>query len=154
MPDTVVINIITPPAEPVTVDVIEEGSITVGVNSDSPKGSLNFVIDAGNSVITTGLKGYVEWGFPATITGWTILANEVGSIVLDVWKDSYLNFTPTVADTIAGSEKPTLVNAQKNQDLSLTSFSTTVAQGDIWAFNVDSVASVKKITIAFRFNKI
>ena len=63
------------------------------------------------------------------------------------------NFEPTVVDTIAGSEKPTLINAKKNQDLNLTSFTTTVLQGDIWAFNVDSITDIKKVTIAFRFNK-
>jgi len=114
-------------------------------------GSLNYVIDGGGSVITTGLKGYIEWGFSATITGWTILADQVGDIVIDVWKDNYGNFEPTLADTIAGSEKPTLAGAKKNQDLSFTSFSATVLEGDIWAFNVDSVADIKKVTIAFRF---
>ena len=115
--------------------------------------SMNYVIDAGSSVITTGFKGVIEWGFAATITGWTILSTITGSIVVDVWKDSYGNFEPTADDSIAGTEKPTLVNQKKNQDLDLTSFNTTVAAGDIWAFNVDSVSDVKKVTIAFRFTK-
>jgi len=74
--------------------------------------------------------------------------------VVDVWKDSYGNFAPTIADTITGTEKPTIASAQKNQDLSLTSFSTMVAKGDIWAFNVDSVSAIKRVTIAFRFNRL
>lgn len=116
-------------------------------------GSFNYVIDGGGAVITTGFKSVVEWGFNALITGWTILADQEGDIVVDVWKDSYGNYEPTVADTIAGTEKPTLAASKKNQDLTLTTFATTVTAGDIWAFNVDSVSAVKKVTIAFRFKK-
>ena len=144
--DTTIINIITPTPEPVEVGVVQL--------EEKVEGSFNFVIDGGNSVITTGLKGFIEWGFAAQIMGWTIMADVVGSIVVDVWKDSYANFAPTVADSITGSEKPTLSSAQKNQDLSLTSFSTMVAKGDIWAFNVDSVSAIKRVTIAFRFNRV
>lgn len=118
------------------------------------EGSLNYVIDGGGSVITTGQKGHIEWGFDAVITGWTILADVSGSIVVDVWKDTYANFPPTVADTIAGTEKPTLSSAQKNQDLTLTSFSTSVTKGDIWAFNVDSASTVTRVVICFRYNKV
>jgi len=144
--DTTIINIITPTPEPVEVGVVQL--------EEKVEGSFNFVIDGGNSVITTGLKGFIEWGFAAQIMGWTIMADVVGSIVVDVWKDSYANFAPTVADSITGTEKPTLSSAQKNQDLSLTSFSTMVAKGDIWAFNVDSVSAIKRVTIAFRFNRV
>jgi len=144
--DTTIINIITPTPEPVEVGVVQL--------EEKVEGSFNFVIDGDNSVITTGLKGFIEWGFAAQIMGWTIMADVVGSIVVDVWKDSYANFAPTVADSITGTEKPTLSSAQKNQDLSLTSFSTMVAKGDIWAFNVDSVSAIKRVTIAFRFNRV
>lgn len=148
--DEVDVNVVPPAATPVVINV---SSIGEKGDPGSAEGSLNYIIDAGTSVITTGLKGFVEWGFAATVTGWTILADVLGSIVVDVWKDNYGNFQPTIADTIAGTEKPTLVSSQKNQDLSLTSFSVTVLKGDIWALNVDSISEIKKVTIAFRFDK-
>ena len=100
--------------------------------------------DAAGDVITTGPKGSIPVPFPCTITGWTLLAEQVGSIVIDVWKDTYANFKPTVADTIAGTEKPTLAAADKNQDLNLTTWTTSIAAGDILRFNVDSVTSIKQ----------
>jgi hypothetical protein len=115
--------------------------------------TLTFIIDGAGSAITTGQKGHLEIPFACTITGWTILADQSGSIVVDVWKDTYANFPPTVADTIAGSEKPTLSSAQKNQDLTLTTWTTSVAAGDILAFNVDSVATVTRVTISIRAEK-
>lgn len=115
--------------------------------------TLTFTIDGGGSAITTGEKGHMEIPFAGTITGWTILGDQTGSIVVDVWKDTYAAFPPTVADTIAGTEKPTLSAAQKNQDLTLSTWTTAVTAGDILAFNVDSASTVTRVSISIRFNK-
>lgn len=115
--------------------------------------TITYVIDGGGSAITTGQKGHIEIPFACTITGWTILADQSGSIVIDVWKDTYANFPPTDADSIAGTELPTLSSAQKNQDLALGSWTTAVTAGDILAYNVDSVATVERITLSIRATK-
>lgn len=111
---------------------------------------LVFTIDGAGAVISTGEKGFLEIPFACTITGWTIMGDQSGSIVVDVWKDTYANFPPTVADTIAGSEKPTLSSTQKGQDLSLGTWTTAVTAGDILLFNVDSAATVRRATIVIR----
>lgn len=115
--------------------------------------NLEFIIDGGGAVITTGQKGHLEIPADGAIEGWTILADQSGSIVVDVWKDTYANFPPTVADTIAGTEKPTLSSVQKNQDLTLTTWTTTVTRGDIIAFNVDSATTVERVTVSIRVRK-
>lgn len=112
--------------------------------------ALIFVIDGGGSAITTGVKGYLEVPFGMTITGWTLVAKESGSIVIDVWKDTYANFPPTVADTIAGTEKPTLSSVQKNQDTSLSSWTTAITAGDVLGFNVDSITTCTQVTLTLR----
>lgn len=116
-------------------------------------GVIGITIDGGGSAITTGVKGYIEAPFSGTITGWTITADQSGSCVVDVWKDTYANYPPTVADTIAGSEKPTLSSAIKNQDLSLSSWTTSVTKGDVLGFNVDSAATVTRVTVSLRITK-
>ena len=115
--------------------------------------AIPFVIDGGGSAITTGQKGHLEIPFAMTISGWTLVADQSGSIVIDVWKDTYANFPPTVADTIAGSEKPTLSSVQKNQDLTLSTWTTAVAAGDILAFNVDSITTVQRVSLILRGTK-
>ena len=57
-----------------------------------------------------------------------------GSIVIDVWKDTYANFPPTVADTITASAKPTLSSATKSDDTTLTGWTTAVTAGDVFGF--------------------
>jgi len=116
-------------------------------------GSFGITIDGGGSAITTGVKGYITIPFNGTITGWDLLGDISGSIVIDVWKDTYANFPPTVADTIAGSEKPTLSSAQKNQDLSLSTWTTSVTAGDIIAFNVSSASTVTRVNLTIRITK-
>lgn len=112
--------------------------------------SIGITIDGGGSAITTGVKGYIEVPFSGTITGWTIVGDTSGSIVVDVWKDTYANFPPTVADTIAGSEKPTISSATKGQDLSLSTWTTSVTAGDVIGFNVDSCTSITRATLIIR----
>ena len=114
---------------------------------------INYIIDGGGSAITSGVKGFIEIPFTMTIEGWTILGDQSGSIVVDVWKDTYANYPPTVADTIAGTEKPTLSSAQKNQDLALGTWTTAVVAGDILGFNVDSATTVERVTVAIRGKK-
>lgn len=112
---------------------------------------INFIIDGGGSVISVGEKGHIEVPFAMTITGWTILADQTGSIVVDVKKVSYAGFPTT--SSIAGTEKPALSAAQKNQDLSLTSWTTSISAGDILAFEVESASTVQRVVVALRGKK-
>lgn len=108
-------------------------------------------IDGAGSVITTGVKGYLYIPTAGTITSVSLLADQVGSIVIDVWKDDYNNFPPTSADNIApttnGCTPPTLSSAQKSLDWTLTNWDTALAQDDVLAFNVTSVSTVTRVTL-------
>lgn len=131
-----------------------DGTNTIDLlQQNARKDSINITLDGGGNVITTGIKGDYVIPFNGTITGWTILGDVSGSIVVDIWKDSYANYPPTVADTITGSEKPTLSSATKNQDTSLTTWTTSVSEGDILRFNVDSASVVTRVTLSIAITK-
>lgn len=113
--------------------------------------TLNFIVDAAGGVIQTGVAGDVgPFDFAGTISAVTLLADQSGSIVFDIWKDSYANFPPTVADTITASAKPTISTATKSQDTTLTGWTTAIAVGDILRFNVDSVTTITRVTLALK----
>lgn len=112
--------------------------------------TFGLTIDGGGSPITTGIKGDVTVPFAGTITGWTILGDQTGSIVVDVWMDTYANYPPTVADTIAGSEKPTISAGIKGQDLTLTTWTTAVVAGNTMRFNVDSAATLTRVNLVIQ----
>ena len=115
-------------------------------------------IDGGGSAITTGVKGFMEIPYNCTITGWTLVSCEdgvpvSGSIVVDVWKDTYANYPPTVADTITASAKPTITTATKNTSTTLTGWTTTVTAGDFIGFNVDSCTDITKALLVLKVRK-
>jgi hypothetical protein len=94
------------------------------------------------------VKGYIEVPFACTITAVRLLADVSGSIVVDIWKDTYANYPPVDADSITAAAVPTLAAAIKYQDTTLTGWTVTVAAGDILGFNVDSAATVKIVTLS------
>jgi len=110
--------------------------------------TMNFIIDGDGVAITTGVKGHVVIDADYTITGWTVIADQSGSIVVDVNRATYANFPTT--SSIAGTELPTLSSAQKNEDLTLTSWTTTLNARDVLEFEVDSATSVTLVTVALR----
>ena len=119
---------------------------------------INFVIDGGGSTITTGMKGYIEINQALTITANTLLADQSGSIVVNVWKCTYTQFDagathPVVGDKITASAPPTITTATKSTDSTLTGWTTSVSAGDILAFNVDSVTTVQRVTLCLKCAK-
>jgi len=111
----------------------------------SVTGTIGITIDGGGSAITTGVKGYIVVPNSRTITGWYVVGAPSGSIVVDVWRANAS--IPTVANTIAGSEKPTLSSSQYNSDLSLSTWTTALVANDVIVFNVDSATTITKATI-------
>jgi len=130
-----------------------------GVLAELPAGDtisesvIQFVIDGGGVAITTGIKGDLIDLPACVIVGWTIVADQTGSIVIDVWKDTYANFPPVDADSIAASALPTLSSATKNQNSTLTGWTTTINSGDTLRFNVDSASTVTRVTVCLRVRK-
>lgn len=129
------------------------GNPTVAMASNTLISTVGITIDGGGSAITTGVKGYVEVPFAGTITQWTLLGDVSGSMVLDVWKDTYANYPPTVADTITAAAKPTITAATKGQSSTLTGWTTSISAGDTIGFNVESCSTITKATLVIKMNR-
>ncbi len=127
--------------------------INSGESSSANKGQLGISLNGNGSVITTGVKTYLTVPYSGVITGWELLSTATGSIVVDVWKDTYVNYPPTLSDSICGIDKPTLTSQIKNNNNTLTAWSTAITEGDIIAFNVDSASTVTQVTLTLKINK-
>lgn len=107
------------------------------------------VIDGGGSPISTGVKFDIVIPYNGLVTRWDLYGDQSGSIVIDLWQDSYANFPPTNADSITTSEEPTLSAATKNQDTSLNSGNGwALTRGNVLRVNVDSASTVTRATLA------
>ena len=115
--------------------------------------AINFIIDGGGSTITTGVKGYIPIPFAGAIVGVRLLADQSGSIVVDIWKDTYANYPPIDADSITASAVPTITTAEKSEDLTLTGWTTAITAGDILGYNVDSVTTHQRVTVELVIEK-
>lgn len=111
---------------------------------------IQIVIDGGGAEIATGVHGDVEVPFACTITQVTGLADQSGSIVVDIWKDAYANYPPTDADSITASAPLTLSTAVKAQDATLTGWTTSISAGDTLRYNVDSVTTIERLTVSLK----
>jgi hypothetical protein len=91
--------------------------------------------------------------YAGEILEYTLLADQTGSIVIDIWKDSYSNYPPTSGDSICATNKVTLATGIKNTDSTLTSWTKTFSAGDVFAFNIDSISSITNINFTLKVQK-
>jgi len=98
----------------------------------------------GGGVITTGSKGYTRLPAAGIITKVTLLADQAGTIALDIKKSTYKGFPTTTS--ICASSKPTLTSAQSYEDANLRGWNTQVNAGDIIEFVVDSGTTPASLT--------
>lgn len=130
---------------------INASSIFINGSNNISTVAINYVIDGAGSTITTGQKGYLEIPFNCILNTWSIYLDQTGSIAIQVWADTYANFPPTVADNINASAF-SVTTAQKAQG-SVDSANATILAGETLAFNVVSVTSATRATIALKATK-
>lgn len=134
-------------------EIYVEGDLEVDGTIYGDITSINLVIDGGGVALTTGVKLDVVVPFSCTILQVTTLADVSGSVVLDLWRDQYSAYPPTIADTITASAKPTLSSAIKAQDSTLTGWTTAITAGDTLRVNVDSATTVTRVTLNLKVRK-
>ena len=108
---------------------------------------ISVAIDGEGSAIATGIYTDVEVPFDCTITTATMLADQSGSVAISLWKDTYANFPPTVADVI---DTFSISTATKSQE---TGLSIACTAGDIIRLNVDSCTTITRLALALRMTR-
>lgn len=121
---------------------LDDGTTAIVLEKDSP-----------DTDLVAGVLGDSQIPFACTITGVTLLADQSGSCVVDIWKDTFANYPPTVADTITAAAKPTISTAIKYTDATLIGWTTAVAANDTLRFNLDSVATIRRLTIILKVKR-
>lgn len=116
----------------------------IGSYLTSVKHTIGITVDGAGSPITTGTKGYFRCPYAGTISSVTLIADQSGSCVIDVWKHTTI---PTVTNTITASAKPTLASQQTTVDSTLTGWTKTVSAGDYFGYNVDSASTVTRVSL-------
>ena len=82
-----------------------------------------------------------------------LLADQSGSVVVDIWRDTFANYPPTDAESITASAVPTIVSANKSEDTTLTGWTTALAAGDTLYYNVDSASTIQWVLVSLRVTR-
>ena len=131
----------------------EISTVVDGFNLTNNTFAVTFVIEGNGVEIETGQKGHIQLPFPCTILEAHAYADQSGSIVVDIWKDTYANFPPSDEESITAAAPITITTATKSKDTALTGWTEAVAAGDIIAYNVDSCTSITRVTITLVVEK-
>lgn len=135
-------------------DGTANGLQQIGGGSSS---AIEFIIGDGVNPVGTGIQGYIEVPFSCEITVGTLLADQTGSVVVDIYKCSYIDFAPGThpvpADSITASAPLTISSAVKSQDSTLTGWTKTINAGEILAFAVNSAATITRVTVSLKVSK-
>jgi hypothetical protein len=83
----------------------------------------------------------------------TLLADQAGDIVVDIFKDTYGNYPPTAGDSITGGNPLTISAGNKTTNTSLTGWSKTLLAGDVLRFSIVSVTNIRAVTVGLRLQR-
>jgi len=124
------------------------------------KGTVGLTIDGGGTVPPTGIKGFLQLPWAATITGWTVIADQSGSASIDVWfiAGSAPPATPTIptsANKISASAPAALSSAQAASGgaTAIGTWTVGLTQWGTVGFNLSSVTTCTRLTLEIQVTK-
>lgn len=127
--------------------VASSGSYTDLSNTPDRGAFIGSIFDGGGSALSAPFTRYFYVPFNATITGWALMADQSGSISIDVWKTPSTSFPPLVGNSITGGNNATLVSQQSNFQILPPPWTTLqINAGDCLAYNVASAATVQVVS--------
>ena len=123
------------------------------INIEGEKiGTISVIIDGGGSAITTGKKAQVEISFACILSRYTMIADQAGTIVIDINRSIYSNFPTTASICGSGKECTIAATNQKSQDTDISNWtSVEIAAGDVLEFEVDSCTTITRCTLSLKY---
>lgn len=111
--------------------------------------TINFLVDSGSLDMVSGVKGSVTIDVSGIIDSWKILADQTGTLGVDILKTNYTDFPNFVS--IAGTGAyPIILNNNKGFDDTLTGWDTVIRAGDILRFEVINSLNIKRFLISLK----
>ena len=115
-------------------------------------GSLTFMFNA-NIDIPSGTEDQMTIPYNCNITSISLLADQVGSIQIDIWVVPFASYPPTSGNSITASTPPTISSADKSIDNTLTGWTTFVAAGSVVRAHVNSCTGIKRCELTLNLLK-
>lgn len=128
------VQVSSPPASVATAGIVGSTSV-VGIS-----------IDGGGSAIVAGSTRSITVPYGCTVSSWTIISDQSGSIAVHISSSSFSDY-PTLSNMSGFGNGPTLSTQQKNSSPPTSWNGTSLGQGSIVSFVVDSASTVTWVNI-------
>ena len=126
----------------------------IGQALNAQYSTIQCVFNGGGSALVAGLQSWVRVPYGGTIVEASLMADESGSCVVDIWNAAFASFPPTIANSICASDLPTLSSAQTETDTTLTGWATAFSTGSVFLFNLTSISTIKELTVYLKVKRI
>jgi hypothetical protein len=107
--------------------------------------------DGSGSALTAAAVTYFISPFACTIAAWNITV-DTGTITFDVWKIATGTAIPTIANTITASALPAISTGTAIHSTTLTAWTTSVSANDVFAVQINTVATATKASLVLQCN--
>jgi hypothetical protein len=140
------------PTHTLNIPLASTASVTAGLISKSEfdlfsVGSFGVTFDGGGALITSGKIAYVRVPYKGTITGWQLVADQLGSCSIAVKQGLFSPFPPTT--TIITAALSGTQTAQAPSPLSLP-----VVAEDWFSFTITGTSAVQQVNLSISITKI
>ena len=86
--------------------------------------------------------------FACRLIDWVVLADQSGSISIDVQKDSFANYPLSTSDSITGGTEPGISSDIKGSGTTSSWSSVAANVGDVIQFSASSVSTVTRCLVS------
>lgn len=141
------------PGDVLTVVTFIAGTITLewAPGGGGGGGSSVATIDKDFGNVQAGDERYFELRQGVALNSVTILADQPGDLLLDIWAVPYGSYdmptTPTAADSITNGTPPTLSGDNKYFDAVLSGWTTALPAGTTLVFKIQSVTDISSVSV-------
>jgi hypothetical protein len=111
---------------------------------------IQFLIDGGGVTPSATSKGFITVPSKCVVTGWTLLGDAAGAIVVDVHSCAYSGFPTT---TTIFASKPTIA-ATNQMAQTLGTLAIPLNKGDVLEVAVDSVTTITRCTLSLHCERV
>ena len=108
--------------------------------------------NGGGLALTAGKTVYFTVPYACTIAAWNI-AVDTGTATIDVWKIATGTAIPTVTNTITAAALPAISTGTAIHSTTLTGWTTSVAQNDIFGINLEAVSGATYANLILQCNQ-
>lgn len=120
---------------------------------------IEVILGDGINAITTGVKGHIDVQQDGIIQSVKAMSTGGGGdVVVDIWKNTYTALStgspPVDSDSITSACPVTITAGSCAYDPTLSGWTTTLSEGDVLTYNVDSCSTIKQVTVSLKVLKV